>query len=266
MAEQVARDWYRSTPFADGVTLIEEIHVARWLRCNIWHIRGRDADLVVDTGMGLRPLTAEIAKLSARPQTALMTHSHFDHCGGLHQFDHRCGHCLEAAIIAAPTAANTVTDGGYVRVETFSALPWAGFTHHDFRVRPAPLTRLLDEGDVIDLGDRVFHVFHLPGHSPGSIALYERATGILFSGDVVYDGALIDDLYHSDAEVLAQSHARLRELPVTTVHAGHFGSFGRDKMIDILDEYQAGGRRVGNAEDWLAGEIAAAKEASHADD
>lgn len=257
MTARVASDWFRATALGDGVTRIEEIHVARWLRCNIWHVRGRDADLVIDTGMGIGSLAAAIARLSARPQIALMTHSHFDHAGGLHEFAERCGHRAEAGVIAAPTAANTVADTGYVRAETFTALPWEGFSHRDYRVRAAPLTRLLDEGDVIDLGDRLFHVFHLPGHSPGSIALFERATGLLFSGDVVYDGALIDDLYHSDPEVLAQSHARLRELPVSTVHAGHFRSFGRDRLIEILDQYRAGGRRIGDAETWLADQIAA---------
>ncbi len=251
----VARDWYQSTSLGDGITKIHEIHVADWLRCNIWHVRGRDMDLIIDTGMGLRPLSEAIAALSDRPQTAIMSHSHFDHAGGLHQFDIRCGHRSEAAIIESPTAANTVADSGYVRAETFTALPWEGFSHHDFQVRPAPLTKFLDEGDVIDLGDRVFHVLHLPGHSPGSIALYEKATGILFSGDVIYDGALIDDLYHSDSEVLAESHARLRELDITTVHGGHFQSFGRDRLGELLDEFAAGGLRVGDAANWLAGQV-----------
>ena len=257
MAGKVARDWYQATPIGAGITLIHEIHVASWLRCNIWHVRGRDADLIIDTGMGLRPLTAEIAQLAERPQTAIMTHSHFDHAAGLHQFEHRCGHPEEAAIMAEPTARNTVADSGYVRAETFTALPWEGFSHHDFRVKPAPLTRLLDDGDVLDLGDRVFDVLHLPGHSPGSIALYERKTEILFSGDVIYDGALIDDLYHSDPAVLAESHARLRELPVSVVHAGHFNSFGKGRLIALLDEYKAGGLRVGDPGNWIAGELEA---------
>jgi len=106
----------------------------------------------------------------------------------------------------------------------------------------------------------VFRVFHLPGHSPGSIALWEATTGILFSGDVVYDGALIDDLYHSDPEVLAESMARLKELPVRVVHGGHFASFGRERMVEIIDEYLAGGRRLGDPEAWIAGQIGPAAE------
>lgn len=256
MPHQVARDWYKCRTLQDGVAHIHEIHVASWLRCNIWHVRGRDRDLIIDTGMGLRPLIGEIAQLSERPVTAIMTHCHFDHAGGMHEFPDRCGHRAEAEIIAAPTAANTVADSGYIRAETFTALPYAGFSHEDYLVRPAPLTGYLDEGDVIDLGDRVFNIFHLPGHSPGSIALFEAATGTLFSGDVVYDGILIDDLYHSDPEILSESHARLRDLPITAVHAGHFRSFGYDRMIKILNDYRAGGRRMGDPEAWIAGEIA----------
>ena len=45
------------------------------------------------------------------------------------------------------------------------------------------------------LGDRHFEVLHLPGHSPGSIGLWERRTGILFSGDALYDGPLLDELF-----------------------------------------------------------------------
>lgn len=261
MAE-VAQDWYMAHHLGDGVTRIEEVHVAHWLRCNIWHVKGRDRDLIIDTGMGLRPLVEEVAQLAERPIMAIMTHSHFDHAGGLHQFDCRCGHVSEAGIIAGPTAANTVADTGYVRAETFTALPYEGFSHEQFAVRPAPLTDLLDEGDVIDLGDRVFQVFHLPGHSPGSIALYEAATGTLFSGDVIYDGALIDDLYHSEPEVLLASHARLRELPVQTVHAGHFGSFGRDRLHALLDKYADGEMSLGDPDVWIAAEMAA-KEAGH---
>ena len=257
MPQHVAQKWYECRSLPDGVTQIHEIHVAAWLRCNIWHVRGRDRDLIIDTGMGLRPLTREIAQFSERPITAIMTHAHFDHAGGLHEFSDRCGHKAEAEIIAKPSAANTVADAGYVRAETFSALPYEGFSHAEYRVRPAPLTRLLDEGDGIDLGDRIFNVFHLPGHSPGSIALYEKETGIFFSGDVVYDGALIDDLYHSDPDALRESLVRLKTLPVRTIHGGHYASFGRDRMLELIDGYLDGGNRVGDAEAWIARQMSA---------
>ena len=256
MTLKVAERWYETESMGDGISLIREIHVARWLRCNIWHVRGRDRDLIIDTGMGLRPLTREVALLAGRPVTAIATHTHFDHAGGLHEFSERCGHRSEAELIANPTPSNTCADGGFVRAETFSALPYAGFSYEQFLVKPAPLTGFLDEGDVVDLGDRQFLVLHLPGHSPGSIALWEEKTGVLFSGDVVYDGAMYDTIYHSDPAVYRESLARLKALPVTAVHGGHYPSFGREQMLAIIAEFLAGGRRIVDAEAWIRAEIA----------
>lgn len=253
----VPRDWYRTEGVGDGVTLVTESHVASWLRCNIWHVRGRDRDLLIDTGMGVRPLKAEVSLLTERPVTAIVTHTHFDHSGGLYEFEERCGHQAEASVMAAPTPESTLSDGGFVRAESFLALPHEGFEIRDYAVKPAPLTGHLDEGDLLDLGDRYFKVLHLPGHSPGSIGLYEAETQILFSGDAIYDGPLIDDIFHSDVAVYDETMRRLRELPVSVVHGGHSSSFGRETMQTIIDEYLAGGRRLGDTEAWIAEQIAA---------
>ena len=101
----------------------------------------------------------------------------------------------------------------------------------------APATRLLEDGDVVDLGDRAFEVLHLPGHSPGSIGLWDASTGVLFSGDAVYDGPLLDELSDSDIAAYVATMRRLRELPVTVVHAGHEPSFGRDRLVELCDAY-----------------------------
>ena len=103
--------------------------------------------------------------------------------------------------------------------------------------RRPPATRLVDEGDVIDLGDRVFEVLHLPGHSPGSMGLWEAASGTLFSGDAVYDGPLLDGLPESNIAHYVETMKRLRELPVTVVHAGHEPSFGRERLRELADAY-----------------------------
>jgi glyoxylase-like metal-dependent hydrolase (beta-lactamase superfamily II) len=81
---------------------------------------------------------------------------------------------------------------------------------------------------------------HIPGHSPGSIAIYERKTGIMFSGDVVHNGEhgignLV--LYHSNEDHYVASAERLMSVPVETVHAGHFDSFGRARYQGILRDY-----------------------------
>ncbi len=236
--------WFRRERLQNGVSLIWEHHVSPDVHCNIWMVEGRDALLLFDSGMGLRSLKAEIQELAERPVICVSSHSHFDHMGGAWEFgDHRA-HGAEADVFAGPTPANTLALD-YVAEHHFSALPFDGFTASTYLLQAAPVTGCLDDGDVIDLGDRAFQVLHVPGHSPGSIALWEKKTGLLFSGDCLYDGCLLDDLYHSNRDDFIASMERIMRLPVETVHAGHFDSFGRARMHSLAAEYIAGRRKPG---------------------
>jgi len=236
--------WYETRKLDDGISLIRESHIKPDYRCNIWHVRGRDRDLLVDSGMGVVSLRDHVRLVCERPLVAVASHAHFDHIGGHHEFAERAVHAAEAEILAYPSLRNTVADT-WVGDHMFTALPSPDYKALDYEVRPAPATRLLHEGDVVDLGDRHFEIIHLPGHSPGSIALWEEASGILFSGDVVYDGELLDNAYHSNIDHYLASMERLREIPARTVHAGHFASFGRERLLVLIDEYVAGRRATG---------------------
>ena len=119
-------------------------------------------------------------------------------------------HHAEAAILADPRNDWTCADR-YATDEMFDALP-EGWDQTRYQVKPAQRGRILDDGDVIDLGDRAFEVVHTPGHSPGGIGLFEAKTGIFLSGDIIYDGPLIDDAYHSDVGDYVATLERLRAL------------------------------------------------------
>ena len=214
------------------------------VRCNIWHIRGRDRDLLFDSGMGMVGLREAVPLVTEKPLLCVASHSHFDHVGAHFEFEERLIHGAEADILSHPTRSNTViTD--YVTAEIFTAYPYEGFDPDTYEIQAAPPTRLIDEGDVLDLGDRSLTVLHLPGHSPGCIALWEAATRTLYSGDVIYDGPLYDDVYHSAIPDYIASVERLRDVPAETVHGGHYASFGQDRMLDIVDDYLAGKRKPG---------------------
>ncbi len=241
---QRAVDWYRSEVLADGVTHIFEPHIHPFYRCNIWHVRGRDRSLLFDSGLGVVSLIGQFRWLEQAPLTAVASHTHFDHIGNHHEFGERACHALEADILASPTREGTLATR-YAKLAMFERLPPDGFDESGFEVCGAPATRLLEEGDVIDLGSRHFRVMHVPGHSPGSIALWESSSGILLAGDAVYDGALVDDAYHSNTPQYIDSMRRLRELPVRVVHAGHFPSFGRQRYLQLIDDYLGGRRQPG---------------------
>jgi len=238
------REWYGIERLDDGITLIRETHIKPFYRCNIWHVRGRDRDLLVDSGMGVVSLREHVRLVCERPLLAVGSHAHFDHIGGHYEFEQRAIHPAEAEILAHPSRRNTVAEN-WVSDDMFVTPPSPDYRAADYQVRRAPATLLLGDGDIVDRGDRRFEVIHLPGHSPGSIALWEVASGILFSGDVVYEGELLDNAYHSNPDDYVASMERLRTLPVRTVHAGHFGSFGRDRMLELVDDYVAGRRAPG---------------------
>jgi glyoxylase-like metal-dependent hydrolase (beta-lactamase superfamily II) len=244
MTRIIAHDhWYETIAMADGVTLIHEPWIKPFFRCNMWHVRGRDRDLLFDTGLGHVSLAGHVAMLSERTLICVASHTHFDHIGSHHEFPERAVHDAEAHILADPRNDWTLADR-YATDEMFDALP-AGWRAPAYRIRPAPARYILSDGDVVDLGDRAFLVIHTPGHSPGGIGLYEEETGIFLSGDIVYDGPLIDDCYHSNVEDYLATLEGLRSLRCSIVHGGHFPSFGPVRLAQLIDLYVSGKRQPG---------------------
>ncbi|PLK70318.1 MBL fold metallo-hydrolase [Rhizobium sp. TH135] len=226
-------DWYSVRRLDDDVTYICEPHIQEFYRCNIWHVRGRDRDMLVDSGMGVVSLREWVPLVTERELIAVASHTHFDHIGCHHEFECRAVHSAEADLLADPTRENTLADP-YVTDDIFDALPPEPYCSKCYSVKRAPATRLLEDGDMIDLGDRQFEVIHTPGHSPGGIALYEKATEILFSGDILYDGPLIEDTYHSNAHDYHASMERLLRIEVRLVHGGHFPSFSGERYRELI--------------------------------
>ncbi len=87
MLAAVPRRWYETIPYSEGVTLIHEPWMPGFFRCNMWHVRGRDRDLLIDTGLGAVGLRQHVPLLGRRPIVCLLSHSHFDHIGSAHEFE-----------------------------------------------------------------------------------------------------------------------------------------------------------------------------------
>jgi glyoxylase-like metal-dependent hydrolase (beta-lactamase superfamily II) len=231
--------WYRVRRVGDDVTWIDEPFVKEFYRCNIWHVRGRDRDLLVDSGWGVVSLRRHVPLVTEKPLVAVASHTHFDHMAGHHEFGERWVHRAEAEPLARPTRINTLVEP-YVTDDVFEALPPLPYLSATYCPKAAPATRLLEDGDVVDLGDRRFEIVHTPGHSPGGIALFERSTGILFSGDIVYDGPLVEDCPGADPDAYERSMRRLLALPVRVLHGGHFSSCSGERLKAIVTEWLRG--------------------------
>ena len=82
MPVEIAERWFETQRIDDDITLLWEPHVVPLMRCNIWHVRGRDRDLLIDTGMGIASLAEATRHLIDKPVIAVATHTHADHVGG----------------------------------------------------------------------------------------------------------------------------------------------------------------------------------------
>ncbi|XP_020639408.3 acyl-coenzyme A thioesterase MBLAC2 [Pogona vitticeps] len=259
-----ALEWFAHKSLGGGIYWIQERFYESGNRANIWLVRGSQRDVVIDTGLGLRSLPdylrlagllgAEPASGGAgsqvgteptsagsgqpRPLLAVATHVHFDHAGGLHQFEEVAVHSAEAGALRRGDNYEAVTwlsDSEVVRQ------PSPGWSARQFRVRPVQPSLVLQDGDVISLGDTQLTVMHMPGHSRGSICLHDKERKILFSGDVVYDGSMIDWLPYSRINDYVATCQRLIELVnrglVEKVLPGHFNTFGAERLYHLASNY-----------------------------
>lgn len=228
--------WFAARPVAPGVICLTEHAVHDFYRANIHVVQGRDADLVVDTGTGVAALRPALGPRE-RPVLAVATHAHVDHVGGLHEFAGRLGPAVEAEAFATMDDAVTLQHWFRAQAGALERPPAPGFDLASWRLTPAALTGLLAEGDRIDLGDRLFRVLHLPGHSPGSLGLLEEREGLFLTGDAIYDDTLVDDLPGSDPETYCRTMERLRGLDVALCLGGHGEPFDRARLVRIAEAY-----------------------------
>jgi glyoxylase-like metal-dependent hydrolase (beta-lactamase superfamily II) len=250
----VARRWFDVSDVADGVVRITEPYVHAYVRANAWLLCGSTGLLLVDAGLGIASLRTELGDRLDRPVIAIATHSHFDHFGGLGEFADRAANRDDGDVIEQASDYVTLTAETYpvalldefaaagmaVPGVLISAVPSEGFDVAAFRTPAVPITRWLADGDKLDIGDRSFEVLHTPGHSPGSICLWEARSGTLVSGDVLVDGEpLLDELPRSSPADFAVSLRRLADLPMRAVYGGHGPVFGRARAHAIIADYLA---------------------------
>jgi glyoxylase-like metal-dependent hydrolase (beta-lactamase superfamily II) len=169
---------------------------------------------LVDAGTGRHfdMVTKNLQKFGISPsdiELIINTHCHYDHVGGDRDFLNAadCGVAIHE-LDAEPLRKG---DG----VITCAAL-------FGEELEPLEPTRLLRDGDRIELGELVLEVLHTPGHTRGGICLYDRERQILFSGDLVFCGGIgRTDHPTGDEAVMARSIRRLTKLKVQTLLPGH---------------------------------------------
>lgn len=164
---------------------------------------------VIDPSWDGRLIADAIAKRGWEVSHILLTHSHFDHVGGL------------AELKEATTAPI------YSHPDAVPMLRLAATSAATFGIRlPAPpeADEMLAEGQILQVGDLQLHVLYTPGHAPGHVCFYLPVHRVVFDGDVLFQGSIgRTDLPGGDYDTLMQNiREKLLVMPdETQVLSGH---------------------------------------------
>ncbi len=167
-----------------------------------------DNELLVDTGSGMffQEAKKTLEKDLLGIKTIVNTHSHFNHCGANKKFRD----WLKAEIACHEYDKKAVENGGSL-AGRFGETP-----------RIVTVDRTLRDGSMIRTVNFSFAVVHTPGHSPGSICLYDKDKRVLISGDTLFeDGIGRTDLPGGNTSDMINSLKRLSKYRVSYLLPSH---------------------------------------------
>lgn len=212
--------WFTIDRLDETTYIISE--PGHWEHVHCYLVLGRDSALLIDSGLGIGDIRREVEALTDLPVRVVATHVHWDHIGGHGQFSEIMVHGAEAGWLTEGLPIPLTAVKADVVREPFTRQAPAGFDIDAYRVFRGRPTRILSDGDVIDLGGRSLKVLHTPGHSPGHMCFHEAERGYLFTGDLVYRGTIYAFYPSTDPVALHGSIERIARLAaVTRVLPGH---------------------------------------------
>ena len=216
MASQtLSQEWFTTWEIEPGVVCIGEDQHTEEVRSYL--VIGAERAMLWDTGLGIANILQEVERfVPVTPERFIVvqSHSHFDHMGDTWRFAAR-----GVPIYCHPAEAERVGRGidhersvGWIQPSRLLGPFPSGFDPGAYEIRGAQVTNLLNDGDVVDLGDRRFTVLHTPGHSPGGICLWDTENGLLLSGDTAYPAPLYSWSPDTDPDIYRRSLRRLADL------------------------------------------------------
>ncbi len=201
--------WFEVYKVAPAVFAIYEPHQSE--ETISYLILGDTRALLFDTGMGIGDLRHVVRGLTQLPLVVLNSHTHNDHVGDNWQFSTVEG--MNTAFTRGNARGSRKDAQAEIAPgEICGGLP-KGFDAKHYATRPWTMTSFTHDGDRIDLGGRVIEVVATPGHTPDSITLWDRAHGLLFTGDTYYPGPIW--LYRPETDLAAYA-ASIRRLAALT--------------------------------------------------
>ncbi len=247
---KVPDQWFEVYRIRPGLFAIYEPHQQEEIISYL--IVGEKQALLFDTGMGISDIKKVVEGLTKLPVSVLNSHTHNDHVSGNWQFSRIYGmdtpFTREHAKGSVAAAQEEIGPGAIC-----GELP-AGFDAKAYAVQPFHVTDWIHGGEKIDLGGRVLEVIPVPGHTPDSIALWDAANGLLFTGDMYYPGPIFLfrpetdlDAYEASIQKMATLGAKLL-LPAHNVPVAD--PFDLPRVLAAMKQARSGKIKPVKAEHW----------------
>lgn len=201
---------------------------------------GSERSLLFDTGLGIANIHPLATSLTSKPISVVSTHAHWDHIGNHDLFSDIWIHPAEKDWLIDGYAKEEAEIREFLLERPFTTEPPQEFKIENYRPPRCHPTKLIQDEESVDLGNRLITLYHTPGHSPGHICAHEPARGYLVTGDLIYQGTLLAGLEHSAPLTYLESLQRVSRLPnINQLLPGH----GRleiktDLIQEAIDAFQ----------------------------
>jgi len=216
---QVSDAWFEVYKVAAEAYAIYEPHQSEEVISYL--ILGQQKAMLFDTGMGISDIKKVVGELTQLPIIVLNSHTHNDHVSGNWEFDTIYSMDTD---FSRQNAKGSVTDAQeeIAPGQICRSLP-KGFDPATYRTKPWKISRYIHDGEKIDLGGRIIEVIATPGHTPDAITLFDRANGLLFTGDTYYPATIWLYRMETNLDAYAKSIQKLAALEpqVRTVLGAH---------------------------------------------
>lgn len=215
-------NYFKALPIAEGI-----FHIYEPGGVYTTLIVGKERALLIDTGYGFGNLSGFVGALTDKPLDAVLTHGHTDHCGGNYQFP-----VVHMNLADTPTYLWYEATQKSLIVEKFkrdraaAGLPdvWPDdFNEERYLKQHTRHFEPLKDRQIFDLGGRTEEIIFMPGHTVGSVMIFDHQTGLLFSGDNISDSLWI---FFDTSATLTQYASRLMDvgkMPIKGIVPAHRG-------------------------------------------
>lgn len=227
-------NWFTIDQIDKNTYIISEYR--HWEETHCYLLNGTEHSLLIDTGLGICNIYDEVIKLTDKPIIAVATHIHWDHIGGHNYFPDFYVHREEVSWLNGqfPLNKKTVREMVVDRCD----LP-KGYNIEQYEIFQGMPTKILEDGDKIDIGGRNIQVLHTPGHSPGHMCFWERERNYLFTGDLVYKDTLFAYYPSTEPILYLNSLEKIAVLPVLKVFPAHHSlDIQPEILIRIRDAFR----------------------------